>query len=343
MKRSLHLFWNIVLFGAAGMTLLFWFLWNAYPFALVGFLSFAGFVQDLCSRVGNYNAAMLYGLAAVFGVVILFLTAILIRLSLTLIRTRKETRVDERTAMRGKLRTSIRMAGLQEKNVFVSSRHTTPFCAGFFSPRIIVPEVMISRFRLAELVAVLLHEKQHILHRDPFRIFVVRFFRVFFFFIPMFAVLERQYLLYSEIEADARASRHFAHTDALLGAMRKMYAFPRSLTNEFVSQMASVLDMRIEYLLSPIQFPRIAFRLRDAMISFAAASLLFGALWGSFHLQQALSVGIVQYSDGLMTQINWSQVSLFQSSNLYLAPAQSSTNAASCEESLMSYGARTTQ
>ncbi len=343
MKRSLLLFWSIVFFGATGIALLFWFLWNAYPFALVGFLSFAGFVHDFCSRIGNQNTILLYGLAIGFGVVVLFLTAILVRFAWALVRTHRETRVDDLVSMRGKLRTSIRMAGLHEKDVVVSSRHSTPFCAGFFPPRIIVPEIMVSRFRLAELVAVLLHEKQHILQRDPLRIFIVRFVRAFFFFVPLFAVLERQYLLLSELEADARASHDFAHTDSLMGAMRKMYTLPSALTHEFVSQMASVLDARIEYLYSPIRFPRVVYRLRDLVISFAAASLLIGALWGSFHLSQALSVGLVQYSDGLMTQVNWSQVSLFQSSSLYLAPAQSSTSAASCEENLMSYGARTKQ
>ncbi|HLC99746.1 MAG TPA: M56 family metallopeptidase, partial [Patescibacteria group bacterium] len=216
-----------------------------------------------------------------------------------------------------------------------SPEFLSPFCGGFFYPRIFVPLNTVRTCNDRELTTMLLHEKQHLESFDPFKTLVLRFVTLFLFAFPLFGHLEEKYLLASEIEADARASGSFRFRDSLLRAMRKMYAPHPS--SPVVSGMASAMDMRIEHLLLPIEFPRLRLAPKEIILSIILSLAVCFAFAGSFHLRHALSVEVVEFNDGQMTRLKWESVSLFDAPHLYLTPITQSTNVTSCQGEAMNY------
>lgn len=81
------------------------------------------------------------------------------------------------------------------------------FCAGFLRPRILMSRGAVERLPVAELAAVVAHERHHLERRDPLRMLAARVLRDALFFLPILRQLERRYAALAEIAADEAAVR----------------------------------------------------------------------------------------------------------------------------------------
>lgn len=81
------------------------------------------------------------------------------------------------------------------------------FCAGFLRPRIFLSRGAVERLPVAELAAVVAHERHHLERRDPLRIMAARVLRDALFFLPVLRRLERRYAALAEIAADEAAAQ----------------------------------------------------------------------------------------------------------------------------------------
>jgi TonB family protein len=74
--------------------------------------------------------------------------------------------------------------GLARDRVRVSPGGATPFVRGLLSPVVVVPTYVVTRLDQDELRSVLMHEAEHIRHRDPLRLALLHAARAAFFFYP---------------------------------------------------------------------------------------------------------------------------------------------------------------
>lgn len=80
------------------------------------------------------------------------------------------------------------------------------FCRGLATPEIFVSTGLIELLDQEELSAVLAHEEAHASRRDPLRMLAARFLSGTALFLPIARLLEEQYVLSLEFEADRRAA-----------------------------------------------------------------------------------------------------------------------------------------
>lgn len=94
------------------------------------------------------------------------------------------------------------------------------YCAGLREPRIYVSTGALAALDEPELEAVLLHERQHLLCRDPLRVLVGRVAAALLFAVPLVGELQRRFELAKELDADrAAVSAHGGRPAALAGAL----------------------------------------------------------------------------------------------------------------------------
>jgi Zn-dependent protease with chaperone function len=79
------------------------------------------------------------------------------------------------------------------------------FCYGYIRPRIIVSRGLVDALHLDELSALLLHEREHLLQRDPLKVAFGRLLASGVFFVPLVGGLYRRYLAEKELSADRAA------------------------------------------------------------------------------------------------------------------------------------------
>ena len=96
------------------------------------------------------------------------------------------------------------------------------FCYGLFKPKVCISSGLIKLLKQDELQAVLLHESQHRLAKDPLKLFAVKLFQNAFFFLPGLKTAINKYLTYSELAADEQATDNFTDRPKLARAIFKI-------------------------------------------------------------------------------------------------------------------------
>ncbi len=81
---------------------------------------------------------------------------------------------------------------------------------------------MVNALTDRELEAVLLHEKYHLVNRDPLRMFVGRSIVSGLFFAPVLKDLFHRYLIRKEIAADQSSIAYQGQRGGIVGALRKL-------------------------------------------------------------------------------------------------------------------------
>jgi Zn-dependent protease with chaperone function len=92
-------------------------------------------------------------------------------------------------------------------------------------PRILVSTALAAELTTAEVAAVLAHEREHVLHRDPLRILAIRLLAAFAWYAPAASWLASRAVLRRELAAD-RASARGAGRGVLAGALLKLASLP---------------------------------------------------------------------------------------------------------------------
>lgn len=122
-----------------------------------------------------------------------------------------------------KLKAAIKDLGLDGKRIIeINHPELTVFCFGFRHPKICISRALVCALDMGELKAVLAHERQHMISSEPLKLFIVKYFRSVFFFLPGMESCVKKYITLSELSADEKASGSAADRLKLAGAILKI-------------------------------------------------------------------------------------------------------------------------
>jgi hypothetical protein len=144
----------------------------------------------------------------------------------------------------------------------VRDRRLHAFCAGHLRPRVFVSTATADALDTAELDAVLAHEAQHRLRRDPLRIAAARALSDALFFLPVLRRLTERYCALAELGADEAAVARSGDPAPLAAAMLH---FGETAD----AAVVGISPERVDHLLGA----RPAWRLPSALLASAAVSL----------------------------------------------------------------------
>jgi Zn-dependent protease with chaperone function len=142
------------------------------------------------------------------------------------------------------------------------------FCAGQVRPRVFVSTATARALEPAELDAVLAHEAQHRLRRDPLRIAAARALCEALFFLPVLRRLTERYCALAELSADAAALKRSGGDPAPLASA--MLQFGGAVDPAVVG----IAPERVDHLLGATP----AWRLPSALLVCAVTSIATMAL-----------------------------------------------------------------
>ena len=216
--------------------------------------------------------------ALLFGLAVLALgngAATAIRL---LVRTLRFNRDLDRSAAPPppRLVRSGRCLGLEDRLTYLDEPAVIACCYGFVRPRVAVTSELLARLDDEELLAVLAHERHHLLRRDPARYLVLQTLAATAFMFPAAAPMRQRLEAHIELAAD-RAALTVTSRGALAGALLNALATPAAPT--VGAAALSATEARIAHLaghpvLPPIPGRAIAASVAVLTVVFVAASNL---------------------------------------------------------------------
>lgn len=122
-----------------------------------------------------------------------------------------------------KLKAAIKGLDMEEAKIIETDNPSlTVFCFGFWRPKICISRELVDILDNSELKAVLSHETQHMNSHEPLKIFVVKYIRNIFFFLPGLRSSVKKYITFSELAADEKASGNSAARSSLASAILKI-------------------------------------------------------------------------------------------------------------------------
>jgi Zn-dependent protease with chaperone function len=116
-------------------------------------------------------------------------------------------------------------AGLGGRLALIDAAELFSFAHGVLGPRVAVSRGLLEGTSIAELRAVLEHERYHVANLDPLKIVFVQALSRAFFFLPILKSLRARYVAGRELAADRRAVR-ICGRPPLAGALLKVLAGP---------------------------------------------------------------------------------------------------------------------
>lgn len=119
---------------------------------------------------------------------------------------------------------------LEKRMVVFQSQKPTAFCVGFFTPKIYLSSKLFKVMSMAEIEAIIIHEKQHILNKDNIKLSMVSIIKSTFFFFPVIGDLMKNMEISQEIRADEDTIITTGKKTPLMSALRKAIQFPQIKT-----------------------------------------------------------------------------------------------------------------
>ncbi|MFN8499895.1 MAG: M56 family metallopeptidase [Anaerolineae bacterium] len=113
------------------------------------------------------------------------------------------------------------LAGLAEVD-YVADERAFAFCYGVTRPRVCVSSALVEMLTPIEMEAVLLHERHHLVSRDPLKVLLSRALGTGLFFLPAARDLRDRYMVGKEIAADASAAQAVQSELPLASALLKL-------------------------------------------------------------------------------------------------------------------------
>jgi beta-lactamase regulating signal transducer with metallopeptidase domain len=149
------------------------------------------------------------------------------------------------------------------------------FCAGFLRPKIYVSTGALTTLTARELDAVVAHERNHQIARDPLRSMLEGILSKGLFFLPALSRLQHAAELQAEIDADAFALRiSGGDGQPLAAAMMQMSSGPRGT-------VSGIRPERVDHLLAVPVKRRLPLILTG--IALATVTAMVAVLWESLH------------------------------------------------------------
>lgn len=213
-------------------------------------LSLCGRLVSDAVSAGRHYPYLVYPL---FSLLVAGLLAGSVTLLLRVIRTRRlvclltEPRA---TVLPPKLAEVLNDLKLADRVDLVASERLYSFCYGFLRSRICLTTGLVNTLSVAELRALLLHEKHHLDSRDPLKSLITDSLSAALFFVPVLTALRDGYRRVRELAADDRAMQEAGRL-ALAGAVYKLLTHPLSLDPESqgVVGAVSVIDQRLDHIM----------------------------------------------------------------------------------------------
>lgn len=168
----------------------------------------------------------------------------------------------------------VARCGLKSEDVvIIESDQPVCFCAGLLRPRLFISEAALRELTADELLAVVAHEKRHLLGLDPLRSAILRALGQALFFIPLMRSFEDRFKLAKELAADAEALRLPNGRLNLARALYKISALTgdaRHASLAFFAEHCS-LDIRLSFIAGRGRLPK-PFKAGAVITSLAAVA-----------------------------------------------------------------------
>lgn len=230
-----RLFYLII--GVAGLALfgLGLIIWRLAPFFVAAGRNLTHQLSTLCGCTNHWHFAnhpFIFSALITGGIVFLGGAGFAIfKITRLIKRTRCFINLavkDKKINLSEKLNKVVRQIGLIGQIIEIEKEEPTIFCFGFWQPKICLSDSLVRQLNSAELRAALLHEKQHLLTREPAKTTIIKILSHLLFFLPGFQALTIKYFTYSELAADERATANFQNKVPLAQALYKIIKWKES-------------------------------------------------------------------------------------------------------------------
>jgi len=130
-------------------------------------------------------------------------------------------------ALPKRVQKTIVILNLKNRVYVVRDSNLFSFCVGLISPRVVITTGLIDSLSDRELEAVLLHEQAHIQNYDPLKMVFGKTIASMFFFLPIFAELNKNMITVNELLADNWTIQRQQTSAFIKGAMKKILVAPQ--------------------------------------------------------------------------------------------------------------------
>lgn len=234
--RANFSFYQVLSIGLAIFVLLIYLSINLYPKIILMSKTFFNKLDAVCG-CANYlsftNHPTIFTSLIIAGIVLLgfFSFAIFktIKLRKTTNKFIKNNLKKQKTKYSYKLNKISQRLEIQDRLDEINDSKPIIFCYGLIKSRICISAGLVKKLSEDELNAVLLHEKHHLLVGDPLKLFLVKLISKILFFIPGIRYLANQYIIHSELLADAYATNSFKNKVALASALDSIFEWEEQL------------------------------------------------------------------------------------------------------------------
>lgn len=167
-----------------------------------------------------------------------------------------------------RLRQIVRALALTGRVHLSRDQAVYAFCSGLIRPRIYLSRGLVELLTVEELEAVLWHERQHLIRRDPLRYFIADLSDSFLPFFPALATLSNRLRINAELAAD-RASLSATSINVLVSALVKVMRVSPPAPQRIAVVSLSPTDARIAALAGRRAI--VAFDRSDVLVSVGVA------------------------------------------------------------------------
>lgn len=288
MRRSLRtksnlLFFQIIVLGTTIFLLLAGLVFKIYNyvFSAAGELALKkATVACGCTAFASTNHTALIGLFIFIGAAILLTIIFAIsRVIFSTIKTNRfvklqKTKLAEKSF---KLAQITQLLGINDQVEEITSNDPIIFCYGVIKSKICISSKVVQSLSACELQAVLLHETQHMITREPARLLAIKFINTFRF-IPGIKNLTKKYLSFSELAADELATNNFMEKIDLARAMSKILALEEKTVIQngmALSYFSQITEDRVRVLSENDYTPTFQREIIKVSFGIAVAAALF--------------------------------------------------------------------
>ncbi|MBI2099273.1 M56 family metallopeptidase [Candidatus Uhrbacteria bacterium] len=282
-RKANGIFYQLMGAGAIFFTALIFLGIKIYPQIMAVKQSLTKKIETVCG-CANYFDFNVHPLRAAVPLIIgLALAAFFLFFALQIYRLKRATSkfIRQNVKKAGaapsfKLAKAAGLLGLAGRVSEAADNNPLVFCHGFYRPKICVSSQLAERLTETELMAVLSHEKRHLLSREPLRALLVKLLAKSLFFAPWFASLAQKYFTYAELAADEYAALNLRHKAPLAQALLKIIQWERQIIIRdylTLSFFETVTEERINKLADDRYLPRFRIFTPRSLIG----SLIIGA------------------------------------------------------------------